>query len=152
MQEKYNKICTKLPQAQKITDKRSKLIERFLKDFSVEEFEEICKKANVSNFLTGINDNCWKADFDFLLRIDKANSILEGKYDNEKKGNEPMYQQSIFGDMNRFYDNLEQKRVKNRILGRRGKITRLRYLKRNLTPFCAKLGYVRAGFKKKDGG
>ena len=44
------------------------------------QFEEICKKANYSNFLIGNNDRNWKADFDFLMRVDKATAILEGKY------------------------------------------------------------------------
>lgn len=30
----------------------------------------------------GKNDRGWKADFDFLMRVDKATSILEGKYGN----------------------------------------------------------------------
>lgn len=71
-----------MPQVQKLTDKRNKSIDNFLKEFTQEQFEEICKKANASNFLTGNNDRKWKADFDFLMRIDKATSVLEGKYDN----------------------------------------------------------------------
>ena len=35
---------------------------------------------------TGQNDRKWKADFDFLMRIDKATSVLEGKYSNVKSG------------------------------------------------------------------
>lgn len=30
-----------------------------------------------------MNDG-WKADFDFMMRTDKATAILEGKYDNNK--------------------------------------------------------------------
>lgn len=78
--EVYNRYCTNLPQVQKITDKREKAIDKFLKEFSIEQFEEICKKANISDFLIGKNDRKWKADFDFLMRIDKATSILEDKY------------------------------------------------------------------------
>lgn len=33
-------------------------------------------------FLTGNNERKWKADFDFLMRVDKAISVLEGKYSN----------------------------------------------------------------------
>lgn len=29
-----------------------------------------------------MNDG-WKADFDFMMRTDKATAILEGKYDNK---------------------------------------------------------------------
>ena len=82
----YNVICTNLPQVQKITDKRKKTIDNFIKEFSEEQFEQICKIANASDFLTGNNDKGWKADFDFLMRIDKATNILEGKYSDNKGG------------------------------------------------------------------
>lgn len=86
VKEIYNSICTNLPQVQKLTDKRNKDIDKFLKDFTKEQFEQICKTANSSNFLTGENDRHWKADFDFLMRIDKATNILEGKYNDDKGG------------------------------------------------------------------
>lgn len=60
-----------------------------MKEFDVEKFKEICKVANASTFLRGENDSGWKADFDFIIRIDKATSILEGKYNNRKSGNTP---------------------------------------------------------------
>ena len=74
-----------MPQVQKLTEKRNKSIDNFLKDFSIEQFEEICKIANVSEFLIGNNDRNWKADFDFLMRTDKATAILEGKYSQKKR-------------------------------------------------------------------
>lgn len=84
--EIYNTYCTNLPQIQKLTDKRKKSIDNFLKEFSIEQLEIICKTANISEFLTGNNDRNWKADFDFIMRSDKATAILEGKYSNLKKG------------------------------------------------------------------
>ena len=83
--EIYNTYCTNLPQVQKLTDKRNKSIDNFLKDFTLEQFEEICKIANTNTFLTGNNDRNWKADFDFIIRPDKAVSILEGKYNYKKR-------------------------------------------------------------------
>lgn len=81
----YNAICTNLPQVQKLTEKREKAIDKLLKEFTIEQFEEICKIANVSEFLIGNNDRSWKADFDFIMRTDKATAILEGKYSQRKK-------------------------------------------------------------------
>ena len=81
----YNTYCTNLSQVQKLTDKRKTAIRKFLKEFSKEDFEQICKIANQSDFLIGKNKNKWKADFDFLLRTDKAASVLEGKYNNLNK-------------------------------------------------------------------
>ena len=73
-----------MPQIQKLTDKRNKAIDNFLKEFTIEQFKEICKKANNSSFLKGENDRHWKADFDFIMRVDKATNVLEGKYNDEK--------------------------------------------------------------------
>lgn len=82
--ELYNSNCSSLPKIQKVTDKREKSIDNFLKEFSINQFKDICIKANSSDFLTGINERGWKADFDFIMRIDKATAILEGKYDNKE--------------------------------------------------------------------
>lgn len=78
----YNEFCTNLSQCLKVTDKRKKNIDEFLKVYTLEQFEELCKKTNVTPFLIGKNDRKWKADIDFLLKTDKATSVLEGKYDN----------------------------------------------------------------------
>ena len=78
--EIYNTYCDNLSRVQKLTDERKKAIDSFLKEFTIEQFEQICKIANESKFLTGQNDSKWKADFDFLMRVDKATSVLEGKY------------------------------------------------------------------------
>ena len=75
-----------MPQVQKITDKRKNAIDKFIEEFTNEQFEGICKIANCSDFLIGKNDKGWKADFDFIMRIDKANNIAEGKYSNSKGG------------------------------------------------------------------
>jgi predicted phage replisome organizer len=81
----YNEICTNLPHVKMLSEKRKKAIRGFLKQLKVDDFKAVCKKANESDFLTGKNDREWKADFDFLVRVDKAISILEGKYSNNKE-------------------------------------------------------------------
>jgi predicted phage replisome organizer len=83
--EIYNTYCTNLSQVQKLTEKRKIAINKLLKEINIEQFEEICKIANISDFLIGNNDRNWKADFDFIIRPDKAVSILEGKYNFKKK-------------------------------------------------------------------
>ena len=83
--EIYNTYCTNLAQVQKLTEKRKIAINKLLKEINIEQFKEICMIANKSDFLTGNNDRNWKADFDFVIRPDKAVSILEGKYNFKKK-------------------------------------------------------------------
>ena len=80
--EIYNFNCPNLPKVQKITNKRKTAINKFLKEYTKEQFIEICRIANNNDFLMGKNDRGWKADFDFLMKVDKATSILEGKYGN----------------------------------------------------------------------
>ena len=80
----YNQNCPNLPQVQKLTEKREKAIDKFLKEFTKEQFIEICKIANSTDFLMGKNNNGWKADFDFLTRTDKATNVLEGKYSSSR--------------------------------------------------------------------
>lgn len=83
----YNKFCSSLPQVRTLTDKRKKAIRDFLKQLEFRDFEEACKKANENNFLTGRNDRGWKADFDFIIKPDKALSIIEGgKYGEKNVG------------------------------------------------------------------
>lgn len=88
VKEIYNTTCTKLPQVQKLTDKRKTTIDKFLKEFTIEDFRNICNLANNNSFLIGENERKWKADFDFLMRIDKATNILEGKYSSSSGMND----------------------------------------------------------------
>ena len=86
MKSTYNSLCTNLPKIQKITQDREKAIDKFLKEFTIEQFKQICQIANSTDFLIGNNDRKWTADFDFLMRIDKATNVLEGKYSSNKGG------------------------------------------------------------------
>lgn len=101
----YNSFCSRLPQVQKLTDKRNKAIDNFLKEFTEEQFEQICKNANSSKFLTGENDRGWKADFDFLMRTDKATSVLEGKYNGKVTNKINDFEQREYDDFSKFYAN-----------------------------------------------
>ena len=108
--EIYKTLCTKLPQVQKITDKRNKAIQKFLKEFTEEQFKQICTIANESDFLTGKNNNGWKADFDFLMRTDKATNILEGKYScstvAKQTKSKPEQREYAPGELSKLYANL----------------------------------------------
>ena len=103
----YNGICNNLPQAQKLTDKRRRSIDNFLKDFTVEQFKNICHIANSNSFLTGNNDRNWKADFDFIMRTDKALAILEGRYNTFPKN----------GGFDDYKDLMEEARKKDELSG-----------------------------------
>lgn len=61
--ELYNSLCASLPHIQKVTEKREKAIDNFIKEFSIEQFKDICTKANSSDFLTGINERRLESRF-----------------------------------------------------------------------------------------
>ena len=82
--EIYNQNCYNLSKVSKLTEKRKTAIRKFLKEFTTDDFINICNLANNNDFLIGNNDRNWKADFDFLLKPDKATAILENKYSKKK--------------------------------------------------------------------
>lgn len=79
----YNEICTNLPKILLLNDDRKTAVVKFEREFTTDDFKEICRKANRSQFLTGKTaKGNWKANFEFLLRPDQAVKILEGSYDD----------------------------------------------------------------------
>ncbi len=98
--EIYNSVTDgKLPKVAKLTDKRKKAVRnwvKFYKDYTksktVAEFlvevEKYFVLAVDSAFLTGENDRGWKADFDFLMNVNKSVGLLEGKYTSAQKPKE----------------------------------------------------------------
>jgi len=83
----YNSICVSLPKCQRLNAKRSRAISRILKTYTEEEIVTACKNLESSDFCKGKNDSGWKADIDFLLKEDKFDRILEGRYNNKRRCN-----------------------------------------------------------------
>lgn len=87
--DRYHSICTNLPRVVAMSDQRKKAVREFAEQFTFDQFDEICRRANVSDFLTGKTSKPgWRADFEFLLRPKQALRILEGGYDS---GQPPIY-------------------------------------------------------------
>lgn len=82
-QETYNRICSKLPKCQMLNEKRKQAIRKFEKEYTKEQFETICQNVNVSDWHTGNNNRKWKANIDFILRVDKAVTLLEYTRDSK---------------------------------------------------------------------
>ena len=86
----YNDICKKLPHASSTTQQRVDKIEKFLLEFSLEDFRKVCQKANDSPFYSGRNDRGWVANFDYLIRPEKAAAVLEAPdAKSEEEGIDP---------------------------------------------------------------
>ena len=77
----YKKHCPDLPQVRGLSDKRKSLIKKSLSQNSDEAYYvELFSKANKIPFLRGESDGGWKANIDFLMRVDRQTAILEGVY------------------------------------------------------------------------
>lgn len=83
----YNSICVSLPKCQRLNAKRSKAISRVLKNYTEEEIFTAFNNLETSDFCKGKNDSGWKADIDFLLKEDKFDRVLEGRYNNKRRCN-----------------------------------------------------------------
>lgn len=77
----YNQNCGSLPKATKLTDKRKRAIRTCAaQGFSVDDMREAFQKAASTPFLTGQNERGWRANFDFIIKPDNMQKILEGAY------------------------------------------------------------------------
>lgn len=81
----YNEICTSMPKAVKLSDKRKQKIRSRLKEYQPEQIRMAFEKAQASDYLSGRSGK-WRCDFDWIIDSeDHMTKILEGRYDNVKK-------------------------------------------------------------------
>ena len=80
----YNETCVSFPKCLYLSDKRKKAISARLKHYSVEDFKNLFKKAEQSNFLKGGNNRNWIATFDWLICDSNMAKVLDGNYDDRK--------------------------------------------------------------------
>lgn len=84
----YNDHCGGLPKVKALTELRRRAIRarwNANKGNAFDHFRELFTKAGKSDFLNGINDRAWIADFDWLMKEQNAVKVLEGKYDNSAR-------------------------------------------------------------------
>lgn len=87
VQRLYNNICVSYPKCSILSEARKKAINARLTLYSMEQFEEMFRKAEASDFLKGSNNRNWKANFDWLLCDRNFARVLEGNYDNKTSAN-----------------------------------------------------------------
>ena len=79
--------CPSLPKPQEASgwsNARKKALKS--KRVSLEEFRDVCKKIERSDFLTGRSGTWAGCSIDWILKPANWQKILEGNYDNRKKG------------------------------------------------------------------
>ncbi len=83
----FNHICPSLPQVQIISDGRKKAIAK-LRQYACQDrgvIESLFKRVEVSDFLCGRSGG-WKASFDWIIKQNNMIKIMEGNYDNLRRG------------------------------------------------------------------
>ena len=89
--ELFSKICISFPKIVALNEERKKAIRSRLKEYSLEQIEEMFRKAENSDFLTGRickkGERPFKASFDWLMKPSNFIKVLEGNYDNRGVNN-----------------------------------------------------------------
>lgn len=81
----YNKICVSFPRCTVLSDTRKRAIKaRFTSGKTIEDFENLFRKAEASAFLKGANERNWRASFDWLITDGNMAKVLDGNYDDRK--------------------------------------------------------------------
>lgn len=83
--ELYHDLCPKMSKVLALNDTRKGYIRARFSEFGIEKITEVMREAGSSDFLNGINDRAWKADFEWIMRPTNFLKILEGKYNNRSK-------------------------------------------------------------------
>lgn len=65
--------------------KRGGLLRKRVNDYGVDKVIEAIQRANRSSFLKGNNRNGWTADFNWFIRPENFQKVLEGNYDNREE-------------------------------------------------------------------
>ena len=86
-----------------LSDARKKAIKARLKTYSIDDFEELFKKAESSTFLKGGNNRNWTANFDWLIKDSNMAKVLDGNYENKKPANTGIPSGSNQDDLDDFF-------------------------------------------------
>ena len=85
----YNEICLSFPRCKALSEARKKTIKaRFKNGYTEEDFKTLFTKAEASSFLKGKNSRSWSATFDWLIKDTNMAKVLDGNFDDHRKGGE----------------------------------------------------------------
>lgn len=83
--ELYNGICSSFPKIKVIDGQRRKAVAARWRTYkSLEVFERLFRLTEASDFMKGMNEKNWSADFDWIMKPTNMAKTLEGKYDNDR--------------------------------------------------------------------
>jgi len=83
----YNSICKSLPKVKNVTEKRKRAMKtRWKKYNELSLYQQVFRKAEESDFLSGRDGKWTSCNFDWLLNENNMVKVLEGNYDNKHRG------------------------------------------------------------------
>lgn len=78
----FNDICISFPKVTKLSDSRKRAIRARLRQYSMDDLKRAFEIAEQSNFLKGVNNKNWSANFDWLMKDNNLAKVLDGNYTN----------------------------------------------------------------------
>jgi hypothetical protein len=82
----YHGVCNQLPKVKDFSTSRKKMIIARAKEHGKDKVKEVLDNVSTSDFLNGINNKGWNADFNFIFNKQNFIKILEGNYKNKSNG------------------------------------------------------------------
>lgn len=82
----FNENRGNMPEIKTISKPREIRISNLIKNHSKENLMEVILNCKNSNFIQGMNDRSWVADFDWITKPANFIKILEGNYKNKDNG------------------------------------------------------------------
>ena len=80
----FHEYCNSLPKVRTITDSRKRTLKARLKKYPDKiTYEELFRKAEASEFLSGRNGKWTNCNFDWLINENNMVKVLEGNYDGK---------------------------------------------------------------------
>lgn len=99
----FNETCVSFPKLRALSDARKKAIKARLRTYTLEDFEEVFRKAEASSFLKGGNGRDWSANFDWLMKDGNFAKVLDGNYDDKPKQGGTNQISRAAQELNSFY-------------------------------------------------
>ena len=81
----FKNICRSLPVGNIVKDPEAEINATLDAGYTLNDLEEVFRKAEASSFLRGENDHKWQASFMWLIKAKNVKKVLSGKYDDKRQ-------------------------------------------------------------------
>lgn len=81
----FKNICRSLPVGNIVKDPEAEINATLDAGYTLNDLEEVFRRAEASSFLRGENDHKWQASFMWLIKAKNVKKVLSGKYDDKRQ-------------------------------------------------------------------